>query len=340
MLIHEIIRYEPLDEADIAYGVDMQELTEVTLVSACILVFLVTNLVGQFHIERPAFIVLIDLPDVKIKLLQEMAERQFPSCVCLEQLHLIDDTPLIENGRTDIVKDISLGDLIHRDSAPAGKHWKSFFYLRSYGLVGGTEQRTETALKAIVVVSLQHEVEDRKTILVRCQTKTTAELLKEYSKALGRSEKEDSVNLRNINTLIEDIYHTEIIYFPRLKALQHTTAALFGILSREGIGAISSLPKSFSCSACMLDVDAEAERPTVHLVSEVFRNRGGDEIEAVARIEFCGKLTLVVSCCRPSHIQEIGRLVAYTEILERAQQHTVDGFWQTDLRGYPVIKIR
>jgi hypothetical protein len=117
MIILEIIRYEPLNEVDIAYGVDMQEFTEVTLVNACILVFLVTNLVSQFHIERPAFIVLIDLSDVKVKLLQEMAERQFPSCVCLEQLHLIDDTTLIKNGRTDIVKDISLGDLIHRDSA-------------------------------------------------------------------------------------------------------------------------------------------------------------------------------------------------------------------------------
>ena len=83
---------------------------------------------------------------------------------------------------------------------------------------------------------MTHKVKDRKMVLATMQTKPATKLLDKYSSTLGRTQKEDGVNLGYIDALIEEVNHKEVIDATLLKLLPHKFAMIVIVIACKHIG--------------------------------------------------------------------------------------------------------
>src|SRR5262249_23210362 len=84
---------------------------------------------------------------------------------------------------------------------------------------GVGQERRESQVDAEVAVCLAHEVEHGETLLLLMEPKATAELLEKYRQALGRSEEQHHIDLRDIDALVIQVHDEQNVHITTAEAV-------------------------------------------------------------------------------------------------------------------------
>src|SRR4051812_43411877 len=123
----------------------------------------------------------------------------------------------------------------------------------------GAVQRTEAEVEAELLVLRADEVEDRQSCLGRGQPETSSKLLQEDRRALGRPEKEHSVDGRQVEALIEEVNGEEDVHFAVAEGSQCRGSFLAGGLRGDGHARNAGSGEALSHVLGVLDAHAKAQ---------------------------------------------------------------------------------
>ena len=119
------------------------------------------------------------------------------------------------------------------------------------------------SLKAVFITELgtrmAYKVEYGKMVLAFVQTESSTKLLEEDRGTLGRTKEENGVDLRNVHTLVEEVYNEEIIDFACLKMLLDEGAMVVVVVARKHIRMQSGKRELGVHESCVLLVYTEAK---------------------------------------------------------------------------------
>ena len=176
MLILEAIVYQFTDKAKIPDGIHMNETRHVFLEHSRKFIYRICYHArfAQECIPTSGF---VDDTNVQIELRQEGWQIQWLVVVHSELAHLQYKTAQIEDSRLDVADDVLTSQFVHCNGASTRQHSETLGHSAFEGcrsdILRLRYQRPETALVAIVYMSLCHEVEHRQTLLVWRKAQTT-----------------------------------------------------------------------------------------------------------------------------------------------------------------------
>ena len=165
------------------------------------------------------------------------------------------------NLRSHILENDPLRDLVEPNRTTRRHQRKARLDLLCDLLPRATDQGAVANVEAIVGVGLSDEVEHCQDTLALRPAQAPAKLLEEDGRALGRSQKQDRVDLGNVDALVEDVDREDRPNLAPPKSLDRVDALPVG----DSIEGDCRNPASVNCSAMKRAWSTPAQNPSARI---------------------------------------------------------------------------
>ena len=215
--------------------------------------------------ESPTEVVGIYHPDVLSVVFQKLGQRG----QCGVRIDFFHQTGFVVDGLLDVLQNVLPGLLFHDDAAPGRQKGETVGYLLGDVLFRTQGQGTEFRGKIILPMGLGHKIEDGKFGLPRRKTKATAQLLQEDGQTVCGTEEEHRIHFGNIDTFVEDVYHTEVVYQSVAKVLGQLLPLRLRGVGGQALGTESVFLELTGHEIGMFLIDTEAQGTTGVFIGQV-----------------------------------------------------------------------
>ena len=202
------------------------------------------------------------------------------------------------------------------------------------------EQRAEASIEAELSAMVADEVEHGAERLPAGPSQAAAELLQEEGRALGRAQEQQGVDVRDVDTFVEQVDGEDDVDSPGVEIAQRRRSLVHRAVTPDRNGRYPDRAELLGHEARVHDRDAEAERLDrrevvrleAHLFDDASRPRviGGQHVGQRVRV--------VAGAALPRHVGQVGSVV-HAEVRERHQVLLVDRVPHPQLGRDPSVEV-
>ncbi|KAF5033845.1 hypothetical protein DSECCO2_602380 [anaerobic digester metagenome] len=194
-----------------------------------------------------------------------------------------------------------------------------------------------TELEVFVVVS--DEIKDRQALLPCREAEPPPELLEKDRETLGGTQEEDSVHLRDINTLVVEIDDEDEMDLPGNQSPLDGGTLFLGTSGMEAGRRDTGLLKRCGHILRMLHRCAEPKPDDLLDFSGILLYGADDPVNSLSVSGIClGKASRVITSPPPRHSIKVHD-ISDAKVVEWCKQFPIDCFRKSDLGGNPVVEV-
>ena len=239
----------------------------------------------------------------------------------------------------DVLENDPAGDRVELHVAAGRQKGEALLHLPLEILPRPPEERSEATVVAKLLAVLANEVEHRADRLPIEPAEAAAELLEEEGGAVGGTEKEDRVDGRHVDPLVEQIDREDDVRAPVLQILERRGPFGIGRVGPDGRRLDARLVEDPSHVPRVRDANTEPEAPDLRWVSgapgELLENNpcvgiiGGEHLGEAHDV--------IAGPAPPGDVPQIG-VVVDTVVNKRREAMLVDRIPEAELRRDPITE--